>query len=280
MKLSIVTINYNNQDGLRETMESVFSQSCQDFEYIVIDGASTDGSVDVIREFDSFNVQRSTLNVFTWVSEPDTGIYNAMNKGISMAHGEYLLFLNSGDYLVKDDVLSKVFENNPETDIVACEARFSHNGEIIHILKPTPGTTYGCIHLSGYNHQATFIKKRLFENFGLYDESFRWFADNEFFYRAIILNDATVEVLPILTTDYNTEGISSIENRTPEFNYERIWRTRHPVYKHFESDYIQYSALIDEFEWIRKKHPLLRKILRKYRKFIGEYEKPWWDKIK
>lgn len=93
MKLSIITINRNNAAGLRKTMESVFAQTYRDFEYIVVDGASTDGSVEVIREYDSVH----SLNVqsfnFIWISEPDTGIYNAMNKGIEIASG--LRFVNA-----------------------------------------------------------------------------------------------------------------------------------------------------------------------------------------
>ena len=87
MKLSIITINYNNCDGLRKTIESVIAQTTRDFEYIVIDGGSTDGSVDVIKEYADY--------IDYWVSEPDKGIYNAMNKGTRAAHGDFLLFLNS-----------------------------------------------------------------------------------------------------------------------------------------------------------------------------------------
>ncbi len=99
MKLSIITINRNNAEGLRKTMESVFVQTCRDFEYIVIDGASTDESVDIIKEFAekyTFPSGGGGVGSFKWVSEPDTGIYNAMNKGIRMSRGEYSLMLNSG----------------------------------------------------------------------------------------------------------------------------------------------------------------------------------------
>jgi glycosyltransferase involved in cell wall biosynthesis len=92
-KLSIITINYNNLEGLQRTVESVVNQTWQEFEYIVIDGGSTDGSADFIES------QSETIDY--WVSEPDKGIYNAMNKGIAKASGEYLLFLNSGDHLFK-----------------------------------------------------------------------------------------------------------------------------------------------------------------------------------
>ena len=101
MKFSIITINYNNCEGLRRTIESVVNQTCHDFEYIIIDGGSTDGSVDVIKQYAD--------QIDYWVSEPDKGIYNAMNKGVAVAKGEYCLFLNSGDSLHNNSALAKVF---------------------------------------------------------------------------------------------------------------------------------------------------------------------------
>lgn len=110
MKLSIITVNRNNTEGLRKTIESVVSQTYTDFEYIIIDGASTDGSVDIIKEY----ADRITY----WVSEPDNGIYNAMNKGILKAKGEYLQFLNSGDWLVDEGVLQTMIKYTDDVDIL------------------------------------------------------------------------------------------------------------------------------------------------------------------
>ena len=105
MILSIITINRNNAAGLEKTMRSVASQIGGDFEYVVIDGASTDGSVEVIHSCEATFGER-----MKWISEPDKGIYNAMNKGIGMATGDYLQFLNSGDTLVSDDVTKRMTE--------------------------------------------------------------------------------------------------------------------------------------------------------------------------
>ena len=99
MKLSIITINYNNAAGLKKTLDSVAAQTYTDFEHIIVDGASTDGSVDEIIAYSQSPI--ANRHKIIWLSEPDTGIYNAMNKGIKKASGDYLLFLNSGDFLVE-----------------------------------------------------------------------------------------------------------------------------------------------------------------------------------
>ena len=110
MKLSIITVNLNNKTGLEKTVKSVCSQTFEEFEFIIIDGGSTDGSLDIIKRYED--------NISCWVSEQDKGVYNAMNKGIKMAKGEYLQFLNSGDSLINSDVLNKVFKENKTEDII------------------------------------------------------------------------------------------------------------------------------------------------------------------
>ena len=106
MKLTIITINYNNASGLQKTMESVLAQTCKDFEHLIIDGASTDDSVNVIENY-GLQIAHTAIS-FQWLSEPDKGIYNAMNKGIRMAQGEYIHFLNSGDWLVDEKVVEDI----------------------------------------------------------------------------------------------------------------------------------------------------------------------------
>ena len=107
MKISIITINWNNNEGLKRTLESVVSQTSREYEYIVVDGASTDGSVETI-------VRYANHSILRWVSEPDGGIYNAMNKGIRMATGEYVMMLNSGDWFVGEGVLEALLAAFPE----------------------------------------------------------------------------------------------------------------------------------------------------------------------
>ena len=164
MKLSLITINRNNVEGLRKTIKSVIAQTLDGFEYIVIDGASTDGSVDVIKQYEN--------KISYWVSEPDKGIYNAMNKGIARAQGEYVLFLNSGDYLVDKNVLVNVVAYELKEDIVYGEQLVEKNGSLQKtlFLEPESISFYSFIK-SSLPHQCTFIRKNLFDKIGLYNES-------------------------------------------------------------------------------------------------------------
>ena len=158
MKLSIITINYNNRTGLERTLQSVENQNTRDFEHVIIDGASTDGSAEDIRKY-----AENKPNVI-WVSEPDSGIYNAMNKGAKLASGEYLLFLNSGDDLYSSHVVQDFNKSEINCDLVQGYMMYvdPHTGkkEISHT---------GCgnqITLSEFfekslPHPATFITRKL-----------------------------------------------------------------------------------------------------------------------
>ena len=102
MKYSIITINYNHIEGLKRTIDSVISQTSSNYEYIIIDGGSTDGSVNIIKEYKEHLVY--------WISEKDNGVYHAMNKGVAQAQGDYCIFMNSGDCFYSPDVLSSLYE--------------------------------------------------------------------------------------------------------------------------------------------------------------------------
>lgn len=263
MKLSIITINYNNAAGLKKTLESVAIQTCTDFEHIIVDGASTDGSVEVIREYE--NTLASCLSPLashlTWLSEPDTGIYNAMNKGIRMASGEYLLFLNSGDFLISEDVFEKVFANEWTADILCAGCHVSDNGKVIWTSNPPDKVTFGTLYMVGLAHQSTFIRKSLFEQYGCYDESFRYNADIEFWYRAIVDNGASTQKIDVITTDYNLDGISSREKLSTNYLEEK--RRILQRYKAFIDDYDFLIRKVHEtqlFDWI-KQHSYLHKCL-------------------
>lgn len=273
MKLSIITINYNNAAGLKKTLDSVAFQTYTDFEHIIVDGASTDDSVDIIRAYSQSPIA-NRLKI-TWLSESDTGVYNAMNKGIKLAKGKYLLFLNSGDYLIADDVLDKVFSHDCDADILCARCNVSNIGKVVWTSNPPEKVTFSTLYTVGLAHQSTFIRRILLEQLGYYDESFRYNADIEFWYRAIIDNGATTQRIDVITTDYNLDGISSKENKSAKYIEEmhRILQR----YKAFTDDYDFFIRKAHEtqlYDWIKLHSCLhnslifLHKVERKLKKIF------------
>lgn len=195
MKLSVITINYNNRDGLRKTIESVVNQTFQDFEYIIIDGGSTDGSVDVIKKYFG--------RIDYWVSEPDKGIYNAMNKGINVAKGEYCIFMNSGDSFYDNDVYKNVNINLDGTDIIYGNTLES-NGNIVWHKKEM---TFKTLYYGSLCHQSVFIKTELLKKHH-YDESLRIVSDWKFFLQTLVLDNCTYKGIDMFISVYDVSGLT------------------------------------------------------------------------
>ena len=199
MKYSIITINYNNRDGLKNTIESITNQSFNDYEYIIIDGGSTDGSVDVIKEY-----QRISY----WISEKDNGIYNAMNKGVKVSHGEYLLFINSGDMLynmnvlentlpyLKADIVHGIAENISSPVSPLCLVKISNRKEP---FSPT------------LHHQACLFRRKLFNN-SFYDEKYKIVSDWKFYIEQIMIHNCSFIFIPIKVALCEGGGISETQN--------------------------------------------------------------------
>lgn len=198
LKISVITINLNNASGLRKTIESVVSQTFNDFEYVVIDGGSTDGSVDVIKEYDD--------KITYWISEPDKGIYNAMNKGILKAKGEYLLFLNSGDWLVDEMVLQKCKPKLKDYDILYGSLVYISNSK--KIINYPEKLTFSYLYKHSLPHPSTFIKKTAFKKAGLYNESARINSDWQFFIKSIFRHNCTYRRIDNKITVFYADGIS------------------------------------------------------------------------
>ncbi|MGC3976976.1 MAG: glycosyltransferase family 2 protein [Paludibacteraceae bacterium] len=202
-KISVITINYNNALGLEKTMQSVLAQNFDDYEYIVIDGASTDGSIEIIRKLE--------LQVTYWISEPDSGIYNAMNKGIKKASGDFLLFLNSGDFFTDNEVLSDFVKVvKPQTELCSGNLWLSgRNGEEQKLTPPAELTLHNCIE-KGLLHPATFIRRDLFHKYGLYNEQNRIVSDWEFFLLVGGLHSVNYQSIDRDIARFDTDGISSL----------------------------------------------------------------------
>lgn len=200
--ISIITINYNNRDGLKKTIDSVVAQSFLNYEHIIIDGGSTDGSVDVIKAALENKDYASRLGY--WCSEKDGGIYPAMNKGIGHANGEYCLMLNSGDFLAKNDVLQKAASRDFTEDIVYCDAYFvkGKRRRRIHY----PNKIYGrFFFLRGFCHQSVFIKTSL-QKKNLYSTEYKIVNDSDFFMKVFLEQNCSARHLPIALSCYDAEG--------------------------------------------------------------------------
>ena len=291
MLLSIITINYNNAEGLRKTLASVASQTYPHIEHIIVDGGSTDGSVEIIREYadnqckvesvkckgtensaadnNASRLIASSPHRLKWVSEKDTGIYNAMNKGIEIALGrrvvnedhtsspnsliaqsphrptDYIQILNSGDILAAPDVTERMMTaleaQQCKVESVECKGT-ENSGADTHALSPhrliasspienRPAIFYGnmtkvdaagqIVGKSGYteyslrqfysstlNHDCAYIRKDLFEEYGLYDENLKIVSDWKWYLQAIGLGRVKPEYVDIDVTIFDDGGIS------------------------------------------------------------------------
>lgn len=199
MKLSIITINFNNKAGLQKTIDSIVSQTWRDFEWIVVDGGSTDGSKELIEKY-------AQQGCFAWwCSEPDKGVYNAMNKGIAHAKGEYLNFMNSGDSFHEPTTLQHVFDNKDfDADILYGDVCYLYPEKCVVENAASP-LSLQHLYKSTIFHQSSFIRKELLE-IG-YNESLKIVSDWEKWVEWVLLNKK-YHYLPLVIADMDTTGIS------------------------------------------------------------------------
>lgn len=205
MKLSIITVNYNDAEGLERTIKSVISQSFKDYEFIIIDGGSTDASIDVIKKYENY--------IDYWVSEQDGGIYPGMNKGLRQATGEYLNFMNGGDCYHSSDVLDKIFALNSDADIIT--GTHSENG-IRNVGKD--GITMLDLYKWAIDHQASFIRREVALRHP-YDEKYRIVSDWKFFIEALVIDNCSFCYTDTVVVDVDMKGISNTN-----FNLDRLER--------------------------------------------------------
>ncbi|MCB9360303.1 MAG: glycosyltransferase [Flavobacteriales bacterium] len=201
--ISIITINYNDKVGLERTIKSIINQTFRGFEYIVIDGNSSDGSKEVIERY------KDKIDV--WVSEPDKGIYNAMNKGIRKAKGEYLLFINSGDELYDANVLEENINTIHTEDLIYFNLlQVFENRSNVHEFPSK--IDYNTFINGTIGHPTTFIKRNLFNSIGLYDESLTIVADWKFFSQAVINHHCSLKQVKSILSKFYMDGISSVNS--------------------------------------------------------------------
>ena len=265
MKLSIITINYNNSVGLERTLNSVLTQTYGEFEHIIVDGASTDNSVNVIKEYVR-KVESGEWRVksVVWTSEPDNGIYNAMNKGIRKASGEYIQILNSGDMLATPDVTQRMMEAldklvNGNWSLVsqvpilygnmikkdyATGKIIGKSGEVEYSLRNYYSSTM--------NHDCCYIRRDLFEKYGLYDEDLKIVSDWKWFLQVVGLGNMKPEYVDIDVTVFDASGIS-------ETNLELRKKERRQVLEKLIppavlADYDKYAFSTSQYDRLKKYH--------------------------
>lgn len=217
MKLSIVTINLNNVIGLRKTIESVVSQTYDNIEYIIIDGGSRDGSLEVIRQYEDV--------ISSWVSEPDMGIYNAMNKGIKAASGDFINFLNSGDLYSGDLVLERI------ANIISTSSAKLFFGNYL-LINSSDGTCKICnipevkskadLLYNIFAHPSTFYNRELFYEVGTFNEKYGIAADFDWYLNALTKLKVMFTQINLYSSLFFEGGISTTNKKQLDSEYKDI----------------------------------------------------------
>ena len=311
MQLSIITINYNNAEGLRKTLASVAAQTYPNIQHIIVDGNSTDASVEVIREYEQQLASSNSplASSLKWVSEKDNGIYNAMNKGIEIAlskrvvnddhtsspianspspiaSNDYIQILNSGDILAAHDVTERMVEAHYKLE--TCPAIFYGNmikewpdgrraKDTCGDKDYTPDSFY-YFYRGTLNHDSAYIRKDLFEKYGLYNEQMKICSDWEWYVRAIVLGGEKTFYINIDVTVFDMTGISESDGK----NKDLIQKERR---EYLESvlpaavlrDYNMLSLPIEQYRRLKKYH--LWGIVYFVERVLFKFEK-WSNKLK
>lgn len=216
MKISIITINLNNLAGLKATISSVISQTYKDIEYIVIDGNSSDGSQIILEEFKDY---------FDYcVSEKDSGIYNAINKGIQVSTGQYILILNSGDCLYQcttiESIIPKLKLNFDMVYGNSLDVNYP-DGRKDHERKYPQELSFEFFKVNALRHQAVFLKKSVYNDLGLYDENLKIVSDWKYLFIAVGIHQITYKYIDQIICRYDRNGISST-NRILDHKERRL----------------------------------------------------------
>ncbi|NDV69036.1 glycosyltransferase family 2 protein [Dysgonomonas sp. 25] len=231
-KLSVITINYNNSAGLEKTIKSVINQDFDNIEYIVIDGASTDDSVKVIEKYAD--------KITYWVSEPDSGVYNAMNKGIKAANGEYVTFINSGDILLQDIDFNKAIAHIEGEDIIYFDLEIRNEDNTDAYIKTySDHPDFYYFATDSLPHAGAFIKREQLVQYGYYNEDFKIVSDWAFFMDSILKNNATFKHVNESYVIFFTNGISSLPESQKLIHKERS--------KHIEFSFPAYYKIYTEW---------------------------------
>lgn len=256
MKLSIITVNYNDAEGLERTIKSVISQTFHDYEFIIIDGGSIDGSVDVIKQYEN--------HIDYWVSEKDGGIYPGMNKGLRQAKGDFLNFMNGGDCYHSEYVLEKIFALETDADIIT--GTHSENG-IRNVGKN--GVTMLDLYKWAIDHQASFIRRDVALRHP-YDEKYKIVSDWKFFIEALVFDNCSFYYTDMIVVDVDMKGISNTNFELDKKEREAVLRELFPA--RVLADYRKlatiHSDLLEIATWICKSQTIKIVIIKLARQLL------------
>ena len=272
MKLSIITINFNNAEGLRRTLESVAAQTYKHVEHIIVDGGSSDNSVDVIKEYvRQVESGKRKVESVVWVSEKDKGIYNAMNKGIRKASGEYIQILNSGDILAAPDVTERMMDvlaqvNSEELRVKSVGIPILYGnmmkdfgkGKIVRDtcgeLMYTP-ESFLYFYKGTLNHDCAYIRRDLFDKYGLYNEDMKICSDWEWYVKAIAMGGEKAVYANIDVTIFDMNGVSESHGKNAELiKKERREYLEKILPASVLKDYDEYSFPIQQYRRLKRNH--------------------------
>lgn len=268
MKISIITINYNNAAGIRKTLTSVAEQTYRDIEHIIIDGGSSDESVNVIQDYVA-KVKSEELRAKSviWSSEKDKGIYNAMNKGIKRATGEYIQILNSGDILAAPDVTQRMVSALAQAKseelrgtskeigipiLYGNMVKYDYNSN--KVIGKSREVEYSLrqYYSSTMNHDCCYIHRSVYEKYGLYDESLKIVSDWKWFLQAIGLGNVKPVYVDIDVTIFDCSGIS--ETNLELRNKERRQVLEEVLPPAILADYDKYAFPMEQYNRLKKYH--------------------------
>jgi len=210
MKISLITATFNSSRTLRDTLQSILNQSFTDFEYIIIDGNSKDGTIDIVKEFEPRFGGR-----MHWVSEPDRGLYDAMNKGIRMAEGDIVGILNSDDFFASDDILetvSRTFEAEKDLDGIYGDVVYVDSQDVTKVIRKYVSAKFSrkkLIYGLMPAHPSFYAKKGCFEKLGYYSLDYRIAADYDMFVRFIWKGNIRTKYVPKVFVTMRNGGTSS-----------------------------------------------------------------------
>ena len=256
MKISVITVCRNAENTVEETILSVVNQAYDSIEYIIIDGASTDNTVNIVEKY------RDKISYF--ISEPDSGIYNAMNKGIKVATGDILYFLNANDSLYDNYVLEnivKIYEKNKNIDIVFGDVLFVDKEKNKSWIRKYNYRDKLFFIRDNLCHQVIFYRKKVFYNCGFYDENYKIIADYDFNVRAFIVNGHKSKYIKIPIAKFERGGLSTSKDES--LNQILISESRKIQDFYFSKFDIKMSNILYRFFGSIVKNLLFRPILVK-----------------